>query len=156
MTKCRQMLWCTAIYINASCEPSARLSNPGPSVWTGLTNAASSSSSKAAKPRNNYTPRFVFYRKKHTLFTQKRVLSHKKRKCPALPLGTLASRLSNLQNFQAHGCLDFVPPCISTRFLASPTHVASCLLRFFCSKLLRIARGIRCVTSDQQHFMWKE
>src|SRR5271154_6076023 len=73
------MLWCTAIYTNSSCEPSARLSNPGSasSVWAGLTNAASSSSSKAAKPRNNYTPRFVFYRKKRTLFTKKRFFSHK-------------------------------------------------------------------------------
>src|SRR5271155_45221 len=73
------MLWCTAIYTNSSCEPSARLSNPGSasSVWAGLTNAASSSSSKAAKPRNNNMPRFVFYRKKRTLFTKKRFLSHK-------------------------------------------------------------------------------
>jgi hypothetical protein len=79
VNKCRQMLWCTAIYTNSSCEPSARLSNSGSasSVWAGLTNAASSSSSKAAKPRNNYTPRFVFYRKKRTLFTQKRFFSHK-------------------------------------------------------------------------------
>src|SRR5271156_950430 len=30
---------------------------------------------KAAKPRNNYTPRFVFYRKKRTLFTKKRFFS---------------------------------------------------------------------------------
>ena len=61
---------------------SARLSNPGSasSVWAGLTNAASSSSSKAAKPRNNYTPRFVFYRKKRTLFTKKRFFSHKNEK----------------------------------------------------------------------------
>ena len=43
MMECQQKLWYTAIYSNSSCEPSARLSNPGSasSVWAGLTNVAS-------------------------------------------------------------------------------------------------------------------
>jgi hypothetical protein len=37
-----------------------------------------------AKTRNNYMPRFVFYRKKRLLFPKKPYVSYKKRKCPAL------------------------------------------------------------------------
>jgi hypothetical protein len=81
--KCRQMLWCTAIYTNLSCEPSARLSNPGSasSVWAGLCRDTQSPSYPVshvnAKTRNNYMPRFVFYRKKRLLFAKKPFLFQK-------------------------------------------------------------------------------
>jgi hypothetical protein len=41
---------------------------------------------KAANTRNNYVPRFVFYRKKRLLFAKKRFFPHKNEKCPALPV----------------------------------------------------------------------
>src|SRR5271155_1901095 len=71
-------------------------------------------SAKAAKPRNNYTPRFVFYRKKRTLFPKKRFLCHKKRKWPALPaLHELDVPDPILERFVAgRSAQSFLQPCL--------------------------------------------
>jgi hypothetical protein len=58
------MLRCIAIYTNSFCKLSARLSGPD--------SASHPRNHVTAKTRNNYMPRFVFYRKKRLLFTKKR------------------------------------------------------------------------------------
>src|SRR5436853_3447427 len=71
--KCRQMLWCTVICTDSRVSPQGR---PGLAVRVLLFGRGVT---WVPKSRNNYMPRFVFYRKMRPLF-QKPVFLGKKRK----------------------------------------------------------------------------
>ena len=75
--KCRQMLWCTVICTDSRVSPQGR---PGLAVRVLLFGRGVT---WVPKSRNNYMPRFVFYRKMRPLF-QKTVFLDKKRKSTAL------------------------------------------------------------------------